>query len=117
MTEKICLAEGHIKGGYIESDKGQVFKVNYLPEADIEGRHYTEKIELALINPGKDGKPQYASLRMEDPIQLKILILDLADAWGYFLKKKNMLNVNNSQTLGVLLGRDVTERLIKTMRG
>lgn len=91
---KVPLSEGKVNGNLDEIK--QVYKFNYLPQEIIDNKHYTAKIELAIMLE-KEGLQQgaYRSLRFCSLAQMKGFISNLIKAYIFYGKQLNEINPRN----------------------
>lgn len=116
MTDKIEIAKGEFSGNL--KDMVQHYKINFLPRVVEDGKvKYTEKLEIALITPGKDGESSYHSLRMCSSGQLRMFILDCIKGLAFFHNQEGVLNGFTQLSIPSQLNKQVIEIFKDELKG
>jgi len=90
---KIPLSEGRVKGNLEKLEQG--YQINYMPEEVIEGKRYSEKVEIAIFYDMPEAKYAYRSLRFQQPAQIKSFIINCIKAYFLFARYKKEITPDN----------------------
>jgi hypothetical protein len=90
---KIPLSEGRISGNLNTLE--QCYKLNYMPQEVIEGKLYSDKIELAILLLEGEKEFAYRSLRFQQPAQLKSFIINCIRSYFLFAGYKKEITHDN----------------------
>jgi len=114
LSGKLVLSKGKTQGGL--KDCLNTYSINYLPSSQ---EYPVDKISIEVnIESLKNDKikPKPRSLRFNETGQLKTFILELIQAYTYYLIRRNKINSNNYNYIIHDLNKNINQIIIKTLK-